>query len=92
LGQFGQADVATLDALWGGLLGDRDDVRTACTQALARLGRRFPSISQSLEARFVEAIRDVKADEPDKFGGRPAHDYAYDVLWLLVVGGELEEA
>jgi len=91
LGQIGQADEATLDALWHGLLGDRDDVRTACTQALARLGRRFPSISQSLEARFIKAIQHAKFDEAGEFGGRPAYDYAYDGLWFLVVGGEFEE-
>ncbi len=91
LGQIAQADEATLDALWDGLLDDDNDVRTACAQALAQLGRRFPTITQSLEARFVEAIQDPKFDERDKFIDRPAYDYAYDGLWLLVVGEELEE-
>ena len=92
LGQMGQADEATLDTLWHCLLDDLGDVRTACAQALAQLGRRFPAIMQSLEARFIEAIQDPKFDKPDKYEGRPAYDYAYDGLWLLVVGGEFEEA
>ncbi len=92
LGQIGQADKATLNAVWHGMLDDDNDVRTASAQALARLGRRFPTIRQSLEARFVEAIRDAKFDEPYKYGRHQAYDYAYEGLWLLVVGGELEEA
>ena len=91
LGQVGLADAATINALWHGLLDNYDDVRMACAQALAQLGRRFPAITPSLEARFIEAIQDPKFDKPDNTS-RPAYDYAYDGLWLLVVGGEVEEA
>jgi len=90
LGQIGQGDEATLNALWSGLLDSDNDVREACAQALARLGRQISTITQDLEAKFVEAIQDPKFEKPDN-AGRPAYDYAYDGLWFLVIGGEIEE-
>jgi HEAT repeat protein len=92
LGQVGLADAATLNTLWRGLLDDYDDVRTACTLALAQMGKRLPAITQSLEARFVEAIQDPNFNEPDQVAGRPAYDYAFDGLWSLVVSGEFDKA
>ena len=92
LSQIGRADKATLDALWQGLLDSDDDVRTACAQALAHLGRNSPTAQrQRLEARLVRAIQSPQFAKGDD-SGRPAYDYVYDALWLLVVGEEVEEA
>ena len=63
-------------------------VRTACTEALAQLGRRFPGAAETIERKFLQAIEDPEFDKPDSTR-RSGHDYAYNGLWLLVVGGEL---
>ncbi len=89
LGQIGQGDEATLNALWRGLLDSDNDVRAASAQTLAQLGRQISTITQGLEAKLVEAILDPKFEKSDNTGRR-AYDYAYDGLWFLVIGGEIE--
>jgi energy-coupling factor transporter ATP-binding protein EcfA2 len=90
LGQIGQSDEQTLQALWHGLVDEDYNVRSACAQALVQLGRRFPNDSQAIERKLIQAIEDPAFDKPDSMLKRSGHDYAYDGLWLLVVGGELE--
>jgi energy-coupling factor transporter ATP-binding protein EcfA2 len=90
LGQIGQSDEQTIQALWHGLLDEENNVRTACTQALAQLGRRFPNAVKVIERKLIEAIEDQEFEKPDSLFGRSGHDYAYDGLWWLVVGGELQ--
>jgi hypothetical protein len=91
MGQLGQSDEATVQALWRGLLDEDNDVRTACAQALAQLGRRFATATKAIEMKLFQAIQDPEFDKPDsQYSKRSGHDYAYDGLWLLVVGGEIE--
>ena len=40
--------------------------------------------------QLLQAIQDPEFDKPDSIFKRSGHDYAYDGLWLLVVGGEIE--
>jgi len=97
LGEMGQADETTQQVLWYGLLDRYGDVRTRCMQALVRLAQRFPEMLASIEGKLIQALSDPAfkqlnapvPDEPDI--ERPAYDYVYDGLWLLVVGGEFEE-
>jgi HEAT repeat protein len=91
LGQFGAAKESFILALWRGLLDMDKGVRTACAEALARLGRRFPEAAGVIAAKLVQAIRDPKFDKPDVLTRRSGHDYAFEGLWLLVSGGEGEE-
>jgi HEAT repeat protein/energy-coupling factor transporter ATP-binding protein EcfA2 len=90
LGQIGHNDAQTLQALWQGLVDKDNDVRTACAEALAQLGRRFPDATEKIEREFIQAIEDPAFDKPDSIGRSSGHDYAYNGFWLLVVGGELQ--
>jgi len=90
LGQFGQNDQTTIDKLLHGLLDADPTIRTACAQALAQLGWRFPNASEKIAKMLVQAINDPKFDKHDDLELR-AHDYAYDALWMLIVGGVFEE-
>jgi hypothetical protein len=38
----------------------------------------------------MQALEQPEFDKRDNISERSAHDYAYDGLWLLVVGGEIE--
>ena len=91
IGQVGQGDKTTMDKLWQGLLDTDPTVRTACAQALAQLGRRFPDASTTIARMLVQTITDKTLDKPDSILGRPVQDYAYDALWMLIVGGVFEE-
>jgi len=90
LGENGTAEKPLVVALWRGLLDEDDDVRTACAEALARLGRRFPDAAETIAEQLVQAIKDPAFEGPDKYQGRTGHDYAFDGLWLLVAGGAPE--
>ena len=95
LGETGQADEPIQQALWQGLLGTYGDVRAACVQAFVRLAQRFPERRASIEGKLVQALADpafkqLDAPNPDEPGTeRPAYDYAYDALWLIVTGREV---
>ncbi len=93
LGLIGQANKATLDGLRHGLLDAESEVRIACAQALAWLGKRFPAAAQGIAERFIRAMKSPHFAKPDKdrFIGRPGYDYAYDGLWWLVAGEEEED-
>ena len=73
-----------------GLLDNNYDVRIACAEALAQLGQRFPNEVEAIEKKLIQAIDDPAFDKLDSVVGRSGHDYAYEGLWLLVVGGELK--
>ena len=89
LGQMGLGDEATIVALWRGLLDRNNDVRTACAQAMALMGRRFPEKAEAIMAKLVLALSEPEFDQPDDIKKRTGHDYAFDALWLLVTGGAL---
>jgi hypothetical protein len=91
LGQIGTTDEPLLLAVWRGLLDEDNDVRAACAQALALLGRRFPDAASAIAERLLQAITDPEFDQPDRHAGRTGHDYAFDGLWLLVTGEALGE-
>ena len=90
IGRLGNGDEQNLRALYQGLLDEDNDVRTACVQGLVVLARRFPNVYQKVEKMFMQAIKQKKFDKQDNTK-RSAHDYAYDGLWLLVVGGEIND-
>lgn len=71
-----------------GLLDSYSAVRYECALALAELGRKFSSATQEIEAKLVQAIQDPKFEKADSDNQRAAHEYAYDALWFLIVGGE----
>jgi len=87
LGQIGGTDEQTLLALWQGLQDTGNDVRMACAEALALLGRRFPDAANAIAGKLVLAIDDPAFDAPDRYERRTGHDYAFDGLWLLMAGG-----
>jgi hypothetical protein len=92
LGKFGQGDEPNIQALWQGLRDDDGFVRIACAQALVQIGQRFPTKAAMIERKLVQAIADPQFESVDTteipddnfVTRRPAYDYAYDVLWLLV--------
>lgn len=90
LGELGQADEQTQQALWHGLLDGRGYVRKACAQAFVQLSQRFPERQAGIESRLVQALanpafKQQDDPDPDEPGiERPAYDYAYDALWLIV--------
>ena len=91
LGQIGSADEQTIDLLFHGLLDTDNDVRRASGSALANLGRRFPDKFKSIATRLVQAINDPAFENLDGIELRPGQDYAFDALWLLVVGEAEDE-
>lgn len=96
LGEVGQADEPTQQTLWLRLLDEYGYVREACAKALVRLTQRFPDALESIEGKLVQALEDpafkrLDAPDPDEPGTeRPAYDYAYDALWLIVAGYEID--
>ena len=91
LSQIGKGDSVTVDILWSGLLDEDGPVRSACAQALARLGKRSTLMTPVIEKRLVQAIQDQPFAKLDQMRGRPAYDYAYEGLWSLAVSSEVEE-
>ena len=86
LGQIAPSDETIILPLWRGILDSDDDVRTACAESLAALGRRFPETRDTIIHKLVHAITDEEFDEPDEVLARTGHDYAFGGLWLLVTG------
>jgi hypothetical protein len=87
LGEVGQGEETVLQALWNGLLDTEHVVRTSCSQALVRLGFRFPERKNTIEKMLVQPIQDPAFDRLSRFR-RTGHNYAFDALWQLVVGSE----
>lgn len=92
LGKFGHGDEPIIQALWQGLRDSDGYVRIACTQALVQIGQRYPTKAAMIESKLVQAIADPQFESVDTteipddnyVTRRPAYDYAFDALWLLV--------
>lgn len=91
LGELAPESQTIVHALLREFCKESSAVRSACTQALVLLGKRFPLIIPEIETKLLDAIHNVQYDKIDD-SGRSGHDYAYDGLWLLVVGDEPERA
>lgn len=88
LGKTDQADEGIVESLLQGLLDEDSDVRTACVEGLALLGRRFPDIAVSIGSKLVQVIEDpVFERQDDKL--LPAREYAFEGLWFMVVSGDV---
>jgi HEAT repeat protein len=90
LSNLGHENEGIVNALWSGLRDKRSVVRIACSQGLARIGRRFIHTGERLKNQIVQAITAQDFGEPDEDEGRQFYDFAYDALWLLVVGGNID--
>lgn len=90
VGRLGESSEQNIQALYNGLLDKDNDVRTACMRGLVLFARRFPATYAPIEKLFTQALEQPEFDKQDNIE-RSAHDYAYDGLWLLVVGGEIED-
>ncbi len=90
IGRFGEDSTQNIQDLHNGLLDENRVVRTACVRGLVLFARRFPDTYETIEKLFMQAIEQPEFDKQDNIG-RSAHNYAYDGLWLLVVGGEIED-
>ncbi len=88
LGKIDQVDEAVIESLLQGLLDEDNDVRTACVNALALLGRHFPDTSVSIGSKLVQVIEDSVFERLDN-KLLPAHEYAFNGLWLMVVSGDV---
>jgi len=100
LGERGQGDKSIIQALWQGLRDSNGYVRIACAQALVQIGQRFPTQAAMIERKLVQAIADPEFEsvdtdtsefDDDHVTRRPACDYAYDALWLLVANRKTGE-
>ena len=87
LGRIGISDDTVIQALWRGLLDSDNDVRTACAQAVAFIGQRFPEATQTIGEQLVLALQDPEFSQQAGYTQRTGHDYAFDALWLLIAGG-----
>jgi len=86
LNRFNQSDERIIDTLQSGLKDEDQMVRMACTQALAQLGRKLGEKQrQKLEVELVQAIQSTDFEQKD-IVNMSAREYAYDALWLLLVG------
>lgn len=102
LGQFGKGNPATVKALWGtlpssmkGASGLRDaniQVASACAQALAQITRGFsdPQRTEKMKKCLKRVIQNRKFDPRDHKDRLSAHNYAFEALWLLAVGGQAQ--
>jgi hypothetical protein len=90
LGRISQGDNVVIDTMWCGLLDKDNEIRGTCTQALAQIGRQNTAIAELVEKRFVEAIYDPRFEQGDQYGYHPAYGRAYEGLWSLMVGSEIE--
>jgi HEAT repeat protein len=84
LGQVGQSTSST--ALLNGLRDKYSLVCTACAQALAELGKRYPKTAEIVENELAQVIEDPEIDRLNE----SFRDNAFNGLWLLVVGDEIE--
>lgn len=84
-------DDAILNTLWQDLLDEFYEVRKACAQALARIGKRQSALRATIETRLIEAMHDPAFEVLDKVEKRPAYDAVYEGLWLLLVDSEQGE-
>lgn len=90
LGNISMPDGETvIEALWQGLLDDDNEVRAACVEGLATLGRRSPDIATAVGAKLVRALEDPRFEKLDKTKRRSAYEYAFNGLWFMVVSGEV---
>ena len=59
-------------------------MRTACAEALAFIGQRFPEATQALQAQLLPLLRDPKLDQEDRFvNSHTVQAYVFDALWLI---------
>jgi HEAT repeat protein len=84
-------DTVSIDALWDGLLDEDNNVREACAQSLAELGKRHATLTQDFETKFIRAIQDPRYEKPGTIVGLQPFDFAYEGLWLLVVNAKVEK-
>ncbi len=89
LNRINPDDTEGLDALWDGLLDKDNNVSEACAQSLAELGKRYATLTQVFETKFIRAIQDPRFEKPGKIVGLQPYDFAYEGLWLLVVNAEV---
>ena len=91
LGQVGQSDEPTIKALLHNLLDIDCNVRKASAQGLAQLGRHYLDTAEIIEKQLVQIIEDPKFDKLNNSSKKcSAYDCAFDSLWWLVAGGEIE--
>jgi HEAT repeat protein len=72
LGQLNQADATIVTLLWQGLLDTDNDVRRACAQALAQIGKRESGLRPLIEKKLLEALDDPKFEVRARFTDRSA--------------------
>lgn len=92
LGNIGAADEATMKALVQTML-KQDNTSKASALALARLGQRFPEAVEHIASTFMHVLEIPLAQKPVR--GRPSSyetaEAAYEGLWLLSMGGEVDD-
>jgi HEAT repeat protein len=86
LGQGSSRDEQTIQALLRGLSDGDLQVRQACSQALVRLGQRFPERRDMITLQLERIIQDRQDDSLSWFGLSTPCEMAYDALWLLMRG------
>jgi HEAT repeat protein len=90
LGQGGFGDKRTIEALLKGLSDPDQQVRIACSQALVRLGQRFPERKTMITMQLERIVQSLQKETISYSGWRAPCDVAYDALWLLVNEETLE--
>ncbi len=90
LGQSNEYDTRIARTILTGLTDDDNDVRSACAQALAKLGQRWPAATEEVAEMLTRAIEDPAFGEPDRFDQRTGSDYAFDSLWMLITKEEAD--
>jgi HEAT repeat protein len=86
LGENKTVSQAIVDALLAGLLDTHGEVRAACAYALAKLGRSSAAAREEIATKLAAAIADPAFDIPDSISRQSGHEYAFDSLWMLLVG------
>ena len=90
LGQCGTRSERTIQGLLRGLSDGDMQVRKACSQALVRLGQRFPERREMVTMQLERIIQECQDDNLSWVGLSTSCDVAYDALWLLMKGDPFE--
>ena len=79
-----------LNTLLQGLLDSFSNVRSACANALAQLGQRFPANSHAIATLLTQALADSAFEKPDRIEHLSGYNYAFIALSELAATGVLD--
>lgn len=91
LGQMGQGNELTIQALWSGLSDKQSPIHADCVGALVQLSRRFPDAAPAIEKKVMQALADPEFDKYGNEDTNSLRDSLHELLWNLIAITESEK-